>query len=173
MFFTFSNEDVEPSNDVEIVESNQLGVSDQLLEGFRVLASNPDCTSMLKQLVCEEQLLACRDAGTSQAYSLYECIRPGMELIDHPIGLIAVDGSAYSVLASVFDVVMEAIHGPTPAPSDWGTVTDIFGALDETVVQSITFGCRRAIADQPFVGMSEEQLTEISNKVIIKYKKQM
>lgn len=89
-----------------------------------------------------------------------------MEIIDHPIGLMAIDGSVYSVLGSVFDVVMEAIHGSAPAPSDWGTVTDIFGELDQAFVQSITFRCRRDIADQPFVGMSEEQLTEISNKVI-------
>lgn len=130
------------------------------------MTSNSDCTSILKQLVSEELLLACRDAGTSQAYSLYECIRPGMEIIDHPIGLMAIDGSVYSVLGSVFDVVMEAIHGSAPAPSDWGTVTDIFGELDQAFVQSITFRCRRDIADQPFVGMSEEQLTEISNKVI-------
>lgn len=166
MFLSSSNEDVEPSNDLEQVESNELHVADQLLEGFRMMKSNADCNSMLTELVNEELLLACRDAGTSQAYSLYECIRPGMEIIDHPIGLMATDGSTYSVLESVFDIVMEALHGSTPAPSDWGVVADIFGDLDQAIVQSITFGCRRGIADQPFVGMSAEQLTEISNKVI-------
>lgn len=142
-----------------------------LTRGFDELRADVDSKAMLKKFLTKEVLDELKSLKTKFKGTLLDCIQSGLETLDAPIGVFACDPDAYVVFASLFNSVIEELHGfkqnhRQPA-IDWGEACNL-PELDPEgdKIISICLHCCRSVENFPFAAiMSVEHFEEIIAKV--------
>lgn len=127
--------------------------------------------SLLGKLLTKDVIKELKLLKTKFKGNLLDCVQAGVEILDSPIGAFACDAEAYSVFASLFDPLIEELHGfkkddKQPA-IEWGEPCKL-PELDEKgdKIISIRMRCSRSVDSFPFAPiMSAEQYEEIMSKL--------
>lgn len=125
-----------------------------LTKGFEDLNSNAETSGLLKKLLTKDVIDQLKDQKTMFKGTLLDCIQSGLEMLGSPVGVFACDPDAYHVFASLFDPLIQELHGfklddKQPA-LDWGESCK-FPDIDSTgdKIISIRIHCCRSMADYP------------------------
>lgn len=141
-----------------------------LTTGLSALECNQSSSSVLRQCiesVAQYRYVRCSSSGTT----IYQCIRPGLQHPDHPIGMTAYDADCFDTFIELFAAAIKLHFNISTIPEqypepEWGNAGELT-ALRDGFIESITIRCRRNISGYSFVnGISNEaELMEISNKM--------
>jgi arginine kinase len=141
-----------------------------LVRGFEEL-NVVESKSPLQKFLTKSVLDGLKSLKTSFRGNLLDCVQAGLDFLDSPLGIFACDGDAYTVFASLFDPLIEELHGfkrDDKQPTlDWGEpckLPELDGRGDKII--SIRVRCCRSIESFPFASiMSMEQYEEIMSKL--------
>merc|ERR1711970_1506268 len=143
-------------------------------EAFKKLraATPAECKSLVKKHLTPEVFAKCKDLATPSFKSTLDVIQSGAANLDSGVGIYAPDAEAYSVLAPLFDPVIEEYHAGFKQDQkhpncDFGDVNS-FKNLDpsgEYVVSTRVRG-GRSLDGYPFNPcLTEAQYKEMEAKV--------
>lgn len=140
---------------------------DYITNAFEALQRDDMCNSLLKQCLTQELIAELSDIKTSKlGFTLFDCIKLGLDDCTCAIGVTAADAECYITFARLFDCVVMKCHDEysgTAPPSNWTEhLNNLTNPDSEGIfVQNGEITCRRSLDLFPFPeNMNEAQLLE-------------
>lgn len=119
------------------------------------LETDKDCKSLLKNHLTSKAVFDEIAVSKKQKELLFDCVKLG--LVDHQddVGLIAADGDCYSHFATLFEPIIEQVHGELPdGPLNLSWDYDVIQLVDpdpeNEFIQRAVINCRRSFTKIPF-----------------------
>lgn len=132
------------------------------------------CTSLLIKHLAIDMIDNITDE-TINKKKLFDCIKPGLDNPNLPVGIYATDADAYDKFAQIFDPIINEYHSvnanqPNPLHDHWDGDAEQFVNLDETsthvFIKSAKITCSRSMNAYPFLpAMKVDDYGKLMNEV--------